>query len=308
MKFITLAACAALVSLVALVSFKQSQSQAQVGEAHFRAWDRVDSQSTRATKRATRRSARASREYRTRQARRDRAAQRKQIALHKKTAKISARPSPKVAARIIPAVPVPTPAPIKVSEPDESTIVDNITLADKVAENIVKHTIEVAQTIVMSPFGVLINLFAHRSGIPNEVGSFLSKVQRECGKVTVISTLRRGSRVAGSRRMSCHAIGQAVDYQVVDPSCALRLARTVRLGHSIDYYGVRALYGRGMPVHYHVSNCRQEMGAKFAHGGGRIYSKTRLARNSVKKTRYAKTWKNRHAKRYYRRVRTAAYG
>lgn len=102
------------------------------------------------------------------------------------------------------------------------------------------------------------------TGIPGEIASFLQNVASQCGAVRVISTFRRGAVVAGTNRSSCHAAGQAVDYQISNPSCALRVAQGVRLGHSIDYAHVN---------HFHVSNCAREMGARFAHGGGRSYAR-----------------------------------
>lgn len=245
MKMIALAAVAATIFFVS-----PYQVQAQVGEAHFKAWDRHEG-APRAARPSVRKAKRVVR-----------------VIPRKAPRSIQARLSPPVA-KTLPAQVV-------------NTVEDVATSAVKSAED---AAIGVAGAVVKSPFGVLVNLFASRSGIPDDVGRFLSRVQRDCGRVTVISTIRRGARIAGSRIMSCHAIGQAVDYQVADPACALRLARTVRLGHSVDYYGVRALYGRGMPVHYHVSNCRQEMGAKFVHGGGRAYARKKA------KTRYAKRYK-----------------
>lgn len=96
---------------------------------------------------------------------------------------------------------------------------------------------------------------------PAEITSFLSRVRAQCGSVQVISTFRRGARIAGTHRRSCHATGQAVDYTTSNPSCALRVASGSRLGHSIDYGRVR---------HFHVSTCAQERGARFAHGGGQV--------------------------------------
>lgn len=149
------------------------------------------------------------------------------------------------------------------------------------AATVVDNTIAAVEQNLPTPFGTVIRTVANLAGVPGEIASFLNTVQSRCGGVRVISTFRRGSVIAGTRRASCHSMGQAVDYQVSDYACALRVAQGVRLGHSIDYVGVQRLYGRGMPMHYHVSNCRQEMGVRFAHGGGARYAR-RAAR-----TRYA---------------------
>lgn len=120
--------------------------------------------------------------------------------------------------------------------------------------------IVVAGQSVTTPFGVAIRTTAHRSGVPIEIAVFLNRVRAQCGAVRITSTFRRGARIGRSGRRSCHAIGQAVDYQVQRPACALRLAAGLRLGHSIDY---------GRVNHFHVSTCAQERGVRFAHYGGR---------------------------------------
>lgn len=114
------------------------------------------------------------------------------------------------------------------------------------------------------------------AGIPSEIANFLSRVRAQCGSVHVISTFRRGARIAGTHRKSCHATGQAVDYTTSNPSCALRVAAGSSLGHSIDY---------GRARHFHVSTCAQERGARFAHGGST--RRTRYARNRHHRSRYA---------------------
>lgn len=117
-----------------------------------------------------------------------------------------------------------------------------------------------APVTLPTPFGVATRTVANMAGVPGEIAGFLNNVASQCGSVRVISTFRRGARVAGSGVTSCHAMGQAVDYTTSNPSCALRVASSVRLGHSIDY---------GRVAHFHVSNCAREMGIRFAHGGGR---------------------------------------
>lgn len=120
-------------------------------------------------------------------------------------------------------------------------------------------------TLVVSVF--LFIPVADAAGIPSEIASFLSRVRAQCGSAQVISTFRRDAFIAGTRRRSCHATGQAVDYTTSNPSCALRVAQGSSLGHSIDYGRVR---------HFHVSSCAQERGMRFAHGGTR---RTRYAHN-----------------------------
>jgi len=125
-------------------------------------------------------------------------------------------------------------------------------------------------TVLRTPFGTTLKTTVNLSGISSELVGFIRKVQSQCGQVTVISGFRR-SGVPGT----CHASRQALDYQIRDPACALKIARQFRGGHSVDYYGVQAI-SRGMPAHYHVSICSREMGARFNHRGSRKrYAKRR---------------------------------
>lgn len=135
---------------------------------------------------------------------------------------------------------------------------------------------------LQTPFGVTIKTRVSLSGIPSTLTNHLKNVQAKCGTVTVTSAFRPGARVAGSRRMSCHAVKQAIDYTISNPSCALMMAKQWRGGHSIDYH--TAPGGR----HFHISTCRQEAGARFAHRGGRSYSRTRYARNKPRHIRVAR--------------------
>lgn len=92
------------------------------------------------------------------------------------------------------------------------------------------------------------------------------EIEGSCGS-RVISGVRRGARVAGTRRMSLHAVGRAVDLQGNAP-CIYRLVRDWPGGVSVDYHRAG---------HLHLSYSPQdgrEMHARFNHGGGRF----RLAR------------------------------
>ena len=61
--------------------------------------------------------------------------------------------------------------------------------------------------------------------------------------------------VAGTRRLSCHASGQAADMQG-NPKCIYDHLKAWRGGYSIDYSRVN---------HVHISTCSQERGSHFAH-------------------------------------------
>lgn len=96
------------------------------------------------------------------------------------------------------------------------------------------------------------------AGIPASIGTFLQQVQAKCGAVKVISGHR------GGPRQMCHGMSQAVDYQVANPACAFTLANELKWpgGHTNDYYA-HAQYG--VPVHFHLSTCRQEAGWRGDH-------------------------------------------
>ena len=70
----------------------------------------------------------------------------------------------------------------------------------------------------------------------------------------------RHTRVAGTRRLSLHASGRAVDLRG-NPSCIYAQLQNWPGGVSVDYFRVR---------HVHLSLGGREDGLRFAHGGSRI--------------------------------------
>lgn len=150
------------------------------------------------------------------------------------------------------------------------------TIAARLSPAIAKPGVTASPQILRTPFGVAIKTLVNLAVISPPLVTFVRQVASECGGATVIS----GMRSSGTVRNTCHRGGHALDYQTPNPKCALQVANKTRgIGHSIDYYGVAAKFGRGMPVHYHVSDCRREVGARFAHGGGRKIGRTRYARH-----------------------------
>lgn len=126
-------------------------------------------------------------------------------------------------------------------------------------------------------------------GLPEPLKAFLTLVQNSCDGFTIISTFRKNAVVLGSGKRSLHADFKAADYQVRNPDCAMRLAKSFSGGHSIDYRAVN---------HFHASWApgSREFHARFAHWKpGRDV--TRYA-NRVKVKRYANYISKRH------RVRT----
>lgn|SRR3990167_147450 len=157
-----------------------------------------------------------------------------------------------------------------------------------VRKYIARSTVTAEPQTMRTPFGTTIRSSVSLSGVDGRLLTFIRAVSSACGPVKVISAVRR-SYVG--RRRSCHWDGRAVDYQIGDPSCALKYAAGKPVGHSIDYYGVQAL-SRGMPMHYHASTCSSEMRVRFVHRG-----------SSYRGKRYTKRYKQRY--RTYRRARYA---
>lgn len=142
-------------------------------------------------------------------------------------------------------------------------------------------------TVLPTIAGFIQSLFkvanhANLSKTPVELRTFLNRVQDTCGTVTVISGFRPGARVAGSGRVSLHASGKAVDYQIKDTVCALKVAKGWPGGHSTDYSRVN---------HFHISWApgSGEWKRRFVHGSSKV--------------RYAKRWRYRFAARHHRRWR-----
>ncbi len=120
----------------------------------------------------------------------------------------------------------------------------------------------------------LVKVRVHRgtslAGFPAPLVAKVSELQRDCG-ATVISAFRPGARVAGSGRISNHALKKAVDLNG-PPKCLYAHVRGWPGGVSTDYWRVR---------HLHLSyNRGKEWGVRFAHGGGH--------------SRYAHRWRHRH--------------
>ena len=103
--------------------------------------------------------------------------------------------------------------------------------------------------------------YASRSGVTGQPAPLVSKVhelERDCG-ARVISGFRPGARVAGTRRISNHALNLADD-MVGNYTCMYAHLRGWPGGYSTD---------SGRVHHIHISYNRQkEWGARFVHGGG----------------------------------------
>lgn len=110
---------------------------------------------------------------------------------------------------------------------------------------------------------------------PPELILFLNKVEQACGQVLAISGLRN-TKVRGTKRVSLHAKGLAIDYQVADTTCALMQAKDFKGGHTTDYTKVT-------PNHFHISWApgSREYGKKFTHYGGKTFAEMITARKKA---------------------------
>lgn len=104
----------------------------------------------------------------------------------------------------------------------------------------------------------------YSSGLVGPLQAKLASIQAACPGTHAISGVRH-TRIAGSRRMSLHAQGKAVD--VRGPyGCIYGQLRGWSGGYSTD---------AGRVQHIHISyddGGGREMGLRFAHGGGRRHS------------------------------------
>lgn len=104
----------------------------------------------------------------------------------------------------------------------------------------------------------------YSSGLVGPLQAKLASIQAACPGTHAISGVRH-TRIAGSRRMSLHAQGKAVD--VRGPyGCIYSQLKGWSGGYSTD---------AGRVQHIHISyddGGGREMGLRFAHGGGRRHS------------------------------------
>ena len=101
-------------------------------------------------------------------------------------------------------------------------------------------------------------------GVRPELAALASTLASACGS-RVISGYRH-THVAGTRRLSLHASGKAIDV-AGNPTCIYAHLRSWPGGVSIDYGRVR---------HVHISydpEGGREMGLRFAHGYHRHYAR-----------------------------------
>lgn len=96
------------------------------------------------------------------------------------------------------------------------------------------------------------------AGVVPTLAAKVAQIQSACPGAHVISSVRH-TRIRGTRRMSLHASGEAVDMRG-NPSCVYAQLRDWPGGYSTDY-------GRVQHVHISLSASGREIGLRFAHGG-----------------------------------------
>lgn len=105
---------------------------------------------------------------------------------------------------------------------------------------------------------------SYASGLVAPLAAKLASIQTACPGTHAISGIRH-TRIAGTRRMSLHAQGKAVD--VRGPyGCIYGQLKDWGGGYSTDA-------GRAKHIHISYDDAGgREMGLRFAHGGGRKHS------------------------------------
>lgn len=104
----------------------------------------------------------------------------------------------------------------------------------------------------------------YSAGLVGPLAAKLASIQAACPGTHAISGVRH-TRIAGTRRMSLHAQGKAVD--VRGPyGCIYAQLKGWNGGYSTDAGRVQHIH-----ISYDAAGGR-EMGLRFAHGGGRRHS------------------------------------
>ncbi len=142
----------------------------------------------------------------------------------------------------------------------------------------------------------LVPTTAEASCLPGSLKSKLAQIKSKFGAVRVISTYRRGARIAGSGRRSYHASCRAVDFY--PPRGKYRaVARWLKANHS----GGVGTYSCGMS-HIHIDNGPR---IRFHKCAGKSIRRHRHAKRRRYRNRYARRARlrgshARHSRRYNR--------
>lgn len=107
------------------------------------------------------------------------------------------------------------------------------------------------------------------AGVVPALAAKVAQIQSACPGAHVISAVRR-THIRGTRRLSLHATGEAVDMRG-NPSCVYAQLRDWPGGYSTDY-------GRVKHIHISLAANGREAGLRFAHGGGKSHRHRRFAK------------------------------
>lgn len=177
----------------------------------------------------------------------------------KKAVKLAARAPAPVRA----AAPPPTPLEFFVATVRLLTPPDGIAAALELATRDIPRTAPTIAGYIARALRGSVSL----AGVVPPLAAKAAEIRDACGS-RVVSAVRR-TYVAGTRRISLHAHGQAVD-MAGNPSCIYARLKGWRGGYSTDY-------ARVAHVHISWSGGGREWGARFVHRGHRSARRVRLA-------------------------------
>ncbi len=142
------------------------------------------------------------------------------------------------------------------------------------------------------------------SCLPGVLKTRLSQIRARFGRVRVISTFRRGARIAGSGRRSLHASCRAVDFHVPRGKYRAVVSWLKR-----NHFGGVGTYSCGMH-HIHIDNGPRVRFHHCVNGRGRPtrYAKRRRSRKYASKSRRSRKYASktrRSSRRYASRRRSS---
>lgn len=140
---------------------------------------------------------------------------------------------------------------------------------------------------------------APTSCLPGSIKARLNQIRQKFGRVSIVSTHRRGARIAGTGKKSYHASCRAVDFHPPKGKY-----RAVVSWLKANHKGGVGTYSCGMH-HIHLDNgpkirfhkCVNRYGARI--GKKRHYAKRKIYKKHKTKKRYAKAKKYKNTKNYY---------
>ena len=123
-----------------------------------------------------------------------------------------------------------------------------------------------SRAVAAAPVAARVTEVPSASGLVAPLAAKVAEIEAACGS-RVISGVRH-TYIAGTRRISLHASGQAADV-AGNPGCIYGHLSGWAGGYSTDYASV---------AHVHISWGGPEHGIRFVHGGGRHHHRRYAAR------------------------------